>query len=271
MQRTLLLALWFGCLLLGEERRRLRTPVDNKGARLIANSTVGAISALVLSLTEMPATRLASKLAERKRIGLLQRQPMPAWLEACLSFILLDYSIYVWHVMLHKLPLLWRFHIAHHTDRDLDVTTTLRFHFGELLFSMFWRCGTIMLLGIRPSNLKIWESFLMAEISFHHSNLRLPMRFERALNRFIVTPRMHGIHHSLIESETNSNWSSGLTIWDLLHGTLKLNVPQERITIGVPAYRTTSEVSLSSTLNLPFRKQKPTWELVRGGDTVVPH
>jgi sterol desaturase/sphingolipid hydroxylase (fatty acid hydroxylase superfamily) len=92
----------------------------------------------------------------------------------------------------------------------------------------------------------------------------LPIATERRLSRIIVTPRMHGIHHSLIREETNANWSSGLTLWDWLHGTLRLNVPQDEITIGVPAYREPGEVSLAKVLALPFGKQRPTWQLPGG-------
>jgi sterol desaturase/sphingolipid hydroxylase (fatty acid hydroxylase superfamily) len=89
---------------------------------------------------------------------------------------------------------------------------------------------------------------------------------ERRLNYFIVTPRMHGIHHSIIHAEKDSNWSSGLTLWDFLHRTLKLNVPQSEITIGVPAYRDENEVRLTEVLGMPFRKQRPTWQLPQNGE-----
>jgi hypothetical protein len=102
---------------------------------------------------------------------------------------------------------------------------------------------------------------LFASILFHHSNLRLPPRLERRLVPFLVTPRMHGIHHSAVEEETNSNWSSGLTLWDRLHGTLRLGVPQRDITIGLPAFRWPEEVTLGRILAMPFGPQRPTWRL----------
>jgi sterol desaturase/sphingolipid hydroxylase (fatty acid hydroxylase superfamily) len=99
---------------------------------------------------------------------------------------------------------------------------------------------------------------------FHHSNLRLPPEVERRLNAVVVTPRMHGIHHSAVKEETDSNWSSGLTLWDRLHGTLRLDVPQDEITIGVPAYRDPEEVGLAEILKMPFGEERPTWQLPRG-------
>lgn len=264
MRRLFFLFLWFSSLLLAEQRHPLRTPVDRRFWRLRNNTTVGLISALFLCLAEIPASRMAAKVTERTRNGVLQWLRLPPWMEAALSFLLLDYSIYVWHVLLHRHPVLWRFHIAHHTDRDLDVSTTLRFHAGEIFFSTLWRTSTIILLGIKTTYLRVWESFLMSAILFQHSNIKLPLSFERCLNRLLVTPRMHGIHHSLIEQETNANWSSGLTIWDLLHGTLKLNVHQDVICVGVPAYRTTESVDLIHTLKLPFGKQRYAWTFASG-------
>jgi sterol desaturase/sphingolipid hydroxylase (fatty acid hydroxylase superfamily) len=100
-------------------------------------------------------------------------------------------------------------------------------------------------------------------ILFHHSNLELPLAIERCLGRVFVTPRMHGIHHSQVHSETDSNWSSGLTVWDWLHGTLELNVPQSRITIGVPAYQDPNDVTLPKMVVLPFGPQRPYWKTAR--------
>jgi sterol desaturase/sphingolipid hydroxylase (fatty acid hydroxylase superfamily) len=105
---------------------------------------------------------------------------------------------------------------------------------------------------------------------FHHSNLELPVEVKRWLCRLIVTPRMHGIHHSVVEEETNSNWSSGLTLWDRLHGTLRLNVPQQAVTIGVPAYRDPDEVTLPKILAMPFKDQRPTWQLLGDGQPTRP-
>lgn len=119
----------------------------------------------------------------------------------------------------------------------------------------------MVLIGVSPRSLAIWQQALFISILFHHSNVELPIEVERRLNRFIVTPRMHGIHHSIVRAETDSNWSSGLTVWDWLHGTLNLNVPQQEITIGVPAYREAEDVKLTNLLKLPFIEHPPSWQL----------
>jgi sterol desaturase/sphingolipid hydroxylase (fatty acid hydroxylase superfamily) len=152
-------------------------------------------------------------------------------------------------------PWLWRLHAVHHADLDLSATTALRFHAAEMLVSVPYRAAQVALLGVGPRALGLWQRLLFVSILFHHSNLRLPIWLERRLAPFVVTPRMHGIHHSVRRDETNSNWSSGLTLWDRLHGTLRLDVPQRAITIGVPALRNPREVTLGRLLAMPFRQR----------------
>jgi sterol desaturase/sphingolipid hydroxylase (fatty acid hydroxylase superfamily) len=182
--------------------------------------------------------------------------------------VLMDYTLYLWHVLMHRVPFLWRFHLPHHVDLDLDASTALRFHAGELAIATGWRAMQVSLIGVSPLSLSVWQTFVLLSILFHHSNVRLPINVELKLNRIFVTPRMHGIHHSIVEEETNSNWSSGLTFWDWLHGTLRLNVPQDQITIGVPAYRNPEEIKLPQILEMPFVEQRPTWSLPGNGQPV---
>jgi sterol desaturase/sphingolipid hydroxylase (fatty acid hydroxylase superfamily) len=167
---------------------------------------------------------------------------------------------------MHRWPPLWRLHLPHHVDLDLDASTALRFHFSELVVSIAWRAGQVALIGVSPTAYSSWQKLLMFSILFHHSNVELPIELERWLSRIIVTPRLHGIHHSIIQDETDSNWSSGLTLWDWLHGSLKLNVPQQAITIGVPAYRESREVSLPKIMAMPFVSQPPSWQLPGNGE-----
>jgi sterol desaturase/sphingolipid hydroxylase (fatty acid hydroxylase superfamily) len=156
-------------------------------------------------------------------------------------------------------PFLWRFHVAHHADLDLSATTALRFHFGELALSVPWRALQVLAIGVNARELKLWQQATILSILFHHSNLRLPGALERAIAMLMMTPRLHGIHHSARQDETDSNWSSGSTLWDRLHGTLKTDVPQRALTIGVPAYRDPAELTLGNALALPFRPQRDTW------------
>ncbi|MCA1674752.1 MAG: sterol desaturase family protein, partial [Actinobacteria bacterium] len=119
--------------------------------------------------------------------------------------------------------------------------------------------------GVSPRALSIWQTGLLVAIIFHHSNIRLPVGLERWISRILVTPRMHGIHHSIVADESDSNWSSGLAIWDWLHGTVRLNVPQDAIEIGVAAYRSPHDVTLPAILAMPFVQQPPTTHRLPGG------
>jgi len=242
----------------------LRRTVESKHRRSGRNLAIAALGAAALQIAERPLIEPLARLVDQRKWGLLKLVSIPSWLEVALAVILLDYTLYVWHVLTHRIPFLWRFHVAHHVDLDLDATTALRFHFAELVLSVPWRAGQIVMIGVSPQALSLWQTSLFLSILFHHSNVELPARVERVLNRLIVTPRMHGIHHSMVKEETNSNWSSGLAIWDWLHGTLRLDVPQDKITIGVPAYREPEEVTLWKMLKLPFTEQRPTWELPEG-------
>jgi sterol desaturase/sphingolipid hydroxylase (fatty acid hydroxylase superfamily) len=186
--------------------------------------------------------------------GLNYFYPGPQGIKVIVAFLLLDYSNYVWHILLHKLPFMWRFHLVHHTDLDLDVTTAFRFHFGELIASVFFRGAAVLLIGVSPTIVLIYEIAFEAATQFHHSNTKLPFSVEKMLNKMIVTPRMHGIHHSMVKTEADSNYSTIFSIWDRIHSTLRLNVLQNEIVTGVPSYGNEKELSIGNLLQLPFTK-----------------
>jgi sterol desaturase/sphingolipid hydroxylase (fatty acid hydroxylase superfamily) len=205
----------FGALAWAESRRPLRKRVAPRERRFATNIAMGASAAAITAL--MPRPRL-----RRPRVGVVA------------GVLLLDYTLWWWHWMNHRLPMLWFFHRVHHLDPDLDVSTGVRFHPGEMALSSFFRAAQVRILGVDERTVKIWQRMLLVSILFHHSNFRLPEKTDRALANAVVTPRMHGIHHSDREEETNSNYASLFTIWDRLHGTLRLDRPQNEITIGAP-------------------------------------
>ena len=252
---------WLSALLVGgafaglvwwERRRPLRRATQPKLRRDARNLTVAALSAAAIQVAETPVTAPLAELVERRRWGLLKRLDLPAWLEVPLAVVLFDYTLYLWHVLTHKLPFLWRFHKIHHVDLDMDASTALRFHFGEMVLSVPFRAAQVLVIGASPLALSVWQTATLVEILFHHSNAELPAAVEDWLSRLIVTPRLHGIHHSVEPAEVNSNWSSGLTLWDWLHGTLRRDVPQDAITIGVPDYLDPARVTLPRILEMPF-------------------
>ncbi|HYG87877.1 MAG TPA: sterol desaturase family protein [Azospirillum sp.] len=235
-----------------EHRRPLRRTVESKARRTARNLAIASLSATTIRLAEKPVVEPLARAAERHGWGLVPRLNLPRTAEAALSILLLDYTLYVWHVLTHRVDLLWRFHRVHHADRDLDASTALRFHFAEMALSVPWRAAQVLLIGVKPGDLRLWQTLTLLEILFHHSAVRLPVGLERRLVRLVVTPRMHGIHHSRELDEMGSNWSSGLTVWDRLHGTLRLDVPQERIVIGVEGCEA-DDVTLGKMLVLPAR------------------
>ena len=246
-----------------ERRRPLRRVREAKWRHVSRNIVFAGAAAATVNLLERPVVEPLAKEIERRRYGLLYGCRLPRPLHVILSVVLLDYTLYVWHVLTHRVPWLWRFHLVHHVDRDLDASTALRFHAGELALSIPWRAMQIAAIGVPANAILIWQNIVLLSILFHHSNVELPIGVERFVARVIVTPRLHGIHHSNVPEETNSNWSSGLTVWDNLHGTLRLDVPQQAITIGVPAYSTPADVTLANSFALPFGAQRP-WRVFPG-------
>ncbi|HXH83911.1 MAG TPA: sterol desaturase family protein [Candidatus Tectomicrobia bacterium] len=244
-----------GVALLAEWRRPLRRRVQPFPARLPANIALAALAAAVQRGAVVPAGVAVARVGERRRLGLLRWLALPRWLAVMMGFLLLDWSMYVWHRMNHRVPFLWRFHVVHHTDLDLDATTAFRFHPGEMALSVLFRCAQVAGLGVGARLLLVYDVVMQCATAFHHSNRRLSDAVERRLVRAVVTPRMHGIHHSVVEAETNANWAVVLSWWDALHGTRRLDVPAESVTIGVPAYCDPAALRLPRLLALPFARR----------------
>lgn len=260
-----LLAVVFVALFIAEGKRQLRKRRQARSERVIVNSIVAIPSFSLLRFVFLPVmVRLAMKNQEM-RWGLNYQYNAHPFIKAAVAFSFMDYTNYLWHVLNHKIPFLWRFHVVHHSDRDLDVTTALRFHFGELIGSVFYRGAFVFLSGATPLNVLLYEILFEAATQFHHSNWRLPFNLENSLNKIIVTPRMHGIHHSEVRRETNSNYSVIFSFWDRVHSTARLNVAQDTIVTGVPAYQNAEELTPGYLLKLPFTKIRQ-WK--DGDDTV---
>jgi sterol desaturase/sphingolipid hydroxylase (fatty acid hydroxylase superfamily) len=231
--------------------------------RLVRNYVFSLPAFVLLRLALIPIPLAISIWAARAHFGLLHWIPLPGIVVASASFLLMDWAYYWWHYATHRVPLLWRFHNVHHTDLDLDVTTAARFHFGEILFSIPFRILVVLLFGIPPLVYLVFEIVFESASLFHHSNWRLSLGVERFLNHIIVTPRMHGIHHSIVERETDSNWGTIFCWWDKLHRSLRRDIRQDELTIGVAAFRDEEELTVGKLLALPFKEQRP-WKLPTG-------
>lgn len=249
-----ILVVIFWILFFIEAKFELRQRVQKKWDRAFVNNFVSIPSFILLRFMFLPAMIWLSIQNEKIHFGLSYLIDLPPWMEGIISFLIFDYSNYLWHILNHRIPLLWRFHLVHHTDLDLDITTATRFHFGELIGSVFFRGAFVFITGASPLLIIVYEIIFEAATMFHHSNTKLPLNFERALNKIMVTPRMHGIHHSVIKNEADSNYSVILSVWDRIHMTAKLNIHQSEVTIGVPAYYDKQELTAGYLLKLPFTK-----------------
>ncbi len=244
--------------------------------RLVVNLAISGLVFLTAMVTVKPAASHALNWATDKEFGLVHLIPVSEgaasqqwmlWAQFIVGFLLLDLSFYYWHIMNHRIPVLWRFHNVHHIDPDLDVSTGFRFHFGEVLLSTVFRVAQVSVIGVPLAAFVAYELVFQANTLFHHSNVRLPIRLERVLNAVLVTPRMHGIHHSQVRGETNSNYGVVFCWWDRVHRTLGLNIPQSEIEIGVAGYSQPQDNRLWHTLTMPFRKQRDYW---RRPDGTIP-
>lgn len=255
----------FAVLYYFEKRRPLRDEVEPKKVNTIRNLAIASAAGLAVNFLEKPVADKLTKFVEEKRFGLLKILRLPKAIEMFFAVLMLDYTLYIWHVLTHKNSFLWRFHRIHHADLDLTASTAIRFHIGEISISVLFRAGQILLIGVSPEALKIWQNLLFVSIFFHHSNLRLPKEFEEKLEKIIVTPRLHGIHHSENKSQMDSNWSSGLSVWDKIHGTFQNEIEENTFRIGVEGFEDSESVSLSKMLIEPFiSRNEPQNKRLRG-------
>jgi sterol desaturase/sphingolipid hydroxylase (fatty acid hydroxylase superfamily) len=250
--RALIIGTWIAGLLWLERRRALRAVHRSKLRRDVRNLVIAAPAGVVMQAVEMPLALTLATVANERNWGVLPLLSLPWAVSTIAGILLLDYTLYWWHFLTHRVPALWRFHQVHHVDREMDATTALRFHFGEITISLAFRALQIVIIGPTTQTVALWQVFLFLCILFHHSNVRLPASLERELARIVVTPRLHGIHHSVAPQEVNSNWSSGLTVWDWLHSTLRTQPRQDQLTLGVPEFLGPEEMTAVEALKLPF-------------------
>ena len=247
-----------------ERRFPLRKTTCVLVGRLLVNFSISALTFLIAAVQVRPTVLATLYWANAKTFGVIHLVPLPAPVEFALSFLLMDLAFYYWHIVNHRVPFLWRFHNVHHIDPDLDASTGFRFHFGEVAMSAVFRVVQVSVIGLSGWAFAIYELVFQANTLFHHSNLRLPIRFERLLNKMLVTPRMHGIHHSQVQRENNSNFGVVFPWWDRVHRTLGLNIAQAEIAIGIAGYSQPQDNTLRNALLMPFRKQRDYWRAPDG-------
>jgi len=228
--------------------------VDSKPRRLFINLSLTGVDILFVKLLLGGAAVATAHFAAERGWGLLNYLELPAALEMLMAVVFLDFMIYLQHVVVHMVPFFWRFHVVHHSDLDLDVSSGLRFHPIEILGSMIFKMGLVLALGPSVLSLVVFEAILNGMAQFSHSNIKLPLWLDETLRWLVVTPDMHRIHHSVVIRETNSNYGFNLSIWDRMLGTYNHfgKKPQPEIDIGVPEYRRPEEVSFQKLLTMPL-------------------
>ena len=235
--------------------------VDSKPRRLGIHLGLSGLNTLLLKLVFGAAAVGAAETVEFGGWGLFNVLDWSKEVEFFLAVVFLDFAIYLQHVIVHKVPLFWRFHVVHHSDIDLDVSSGLRFHPVEILASMLYKIGIICLLGPAPMAVLVFEAVLNGMALFSHSNIRLPDKMDRLCRKLIVTPDMHRIHHSVEVSETNSNYGFNLSVWDRILGTYKDEAmkAQPDIVIGIDTFRRPEELTFYSLLMMPRNYKKLTY------------
>lgn len=229
----------------------------SKTKRWANNLALVAVNTLVMRLIFGGAVLAVALHVTQRELGLLNMLALPYALKVFLGVAFLDFMLYVWHLLNHEMPLLWRFHRVHHTDLNMDVSTATRFHLGELVISAVIRMGLIYVMGIDFLTLIIFESALLFCAQFHHSLIKVPVWLEGILIWLTITPSMHRIHHSVKIKERNRNYGTIFAWWDRLMGTMLLAVDQAGIKIGVGGHFQESKLNLHHLLVMPFTRQVP--------------
>jgi len=206
-----------------------------------SNLILGLLNTALASLLFGASILFVTEWSRHHSFGLLHRFEFPVWLTWLFAIVLFDAWMYFWHMLNHKVPLLWRFHAVHHADRELDASSALRFHTVEIILSSTVRLAVLPLLGMTVSQLLLYETLLLPIILFHHSNVGLPYSIDTAVRSLIVTPWMHWVHHSQCKPETDSNYGSVLSIWDRFFGTFRLRTNPWEIDLGLEDDRSERE------------------------------
>jgi len=241
----------------------------SKARRWFTNfSIVGIDSLMVRVMARLPdligavavplAAVGAAIAADGYAFGLLNWLELPVWLSIIVALLVLDFAIWLQHVLSHKIPVLWRLHQVHHADRDIDVSTAIRFHPVEIVLSMLYKIVWVVLLGAPAVAVVLFEVILNGCAMFNHANINLPGWLDRGLRTFLVTPDMHRVHHSTVRREHNSNFGFNLSIWDRLFGTYTAQpeAGHSGMQIGLDRYQDERPTTLIWSLIAPFGRRK---------------
>lgn len=259
MEDTIRLSVFVGMLLIIMLCERLwprREPTQSILHRWSINLGLVTLNSLLQRVLLGSVVYQSALIAEQAQWGLLHQFNAPEWVDIVLTLLWLDLVIYWQHRIFHRIPTLWRLHQVHHTDLDFDATTAVRFHPIEIGLSLLVKVAGVWVLGAHPLAVIGFEIILNASAIFNHGNFRIPPRVDNAVRWLLVTPDMHRIHHSVIRSETDSNFGFSISCWDRLFGSY-CPVPEQGqlgMTMGLPECRDSKPLNILDLLVLPAKK-----------------
>lgn len=274
-EATIRLSFFFGILALiavGEFLSPRRKLTMHRPIRWFSNLGVVATGALAVRLIFPFIGVQVAWAAQEKGWGVLNMVDLPGWLEVLIGVLVLDLVVYLQHVMFHTVPLIWRLHMMHHADMDIDVTTGLRFHPIEIIISMVIKMTAIAALGPTGFTVILFEIILNGTAMFNHGNLKLPLKLDKYLRLLVVTPDQHRVHHSVIIRETNSNFGFNFPWWDRIFGTYRAQpvMGHEKMTIGLAQFRDPEKNNLLHMLLMPFTDKTGSYAIDGHGDITNP-
>lgn len=234
--------------------RRLVAP---KACRWITNWAIVALDTAIVRLL-FPAAAVGAALdAQAQGWGLFNVLAWPWWAELVLAVAVLDFAIWLQHLVFHKVPVLWRLHRVHHADRDVDVSTGFRFHPVEIALSMLIKIGVVYAIGATAAAVILFEVLLNGCAMFNHANIRLPAPVERALRWVLITPDLHRIHHSVHREEHDTNFGFSVSWWDRLLGTYtpQPRDGQEGMSLGLADHQDDRPTRFWWSLGFPFARR----------------
>ena len=228
----------------------------SKVTRWFNNLSISAINVLTTRLLAPFTVIFVALYAQSSGFGLLNVIEAPAMISIVIAVLLLDFSIYIQHIIFHKVDFLWRLHRMHHADLEFDVTTAIRFHPVEIVFSLAIKMLVVLAIGAPAIAVVIFEVLLNGTSVFNHANIHIPTSIDKILRLFVVTPDMHRVHHSIIRKETDSNFGFNLPWWDYIFRTYRAQpeLGHSGMTIGIEQFREQRELWLDRLLLQPFRK-----------------
>lgn len=245
-------------MLIWEYYRPRRKLSQSRRQRWPINFGLGFFNMALLRVTVGGIAFQSALIASENSWGLLNQLDLPQWSMILITFLFLDFAIYLQHIISHKWQWLWQLHRVHHTDIDFDTTTAIRFHPLEIIVSMAYKVGLIYWLGADPTTVIAFEVILNGTAMFNHGNVAIPTKIDSVLRYFIITPDMHRIHHSTIKTETDSNYGFSISCWDRIFRTYTKQPQrsQTQMNLGLADYRNPEQLKWLNLLQQPFVKPK---------------